>query len=81
MKIPIPTLEVQSWQVDGWMEQAYIVMSFVEGYQGPIKAVSPGKITIAGQGGVDLVVESIPSTSVQLQDPYILIGYPECLDK
>lgn len=77
IEVDVPTDNVESWQVSQWIDQGYIVMSFVRDYQGPVKDVWPGKITIAGQGGNDIVLSSIPTQSAHLQDPYILLGYPE----
>lgn len=74
MKIPIQTPEVQSWQIDGWMEQAYTVISRVKGYEGVVVNVRPGNITLNNVEECKLVVvRGIPTQNAYFDGENIIL--------
>lgn len=73
MNLNIPTDAVQSWQIDGWIEQGYTVICRVEDYNGFVENVYPGHIIInTGDGIID--VSSIPAKVAKLDGGYIILG-------
>lgn len=73
MNLNIPTDTVQSWQIDGWIEQVYTVICRVEDYNGSVENVYPGHIIInTGDGIID--VPSIPTKVAKLDGGYIILG-------
>lgn len=73
MNLNILTDTVQSWQIDGWIEQGYTVICRVEDYNGFVENVYPGHIIInTGDGIID--VSSIPTKVAKLDGAYIILG-------
>lgn len=73
MNLNIPTDTVQSWQIDGWIEQGYTVICRVGDYDGFVENVYPGHIIInTGDGIID--VSSIPTKVAKLDGINIILG-------
>lgn len=77
MKLTIPTPCLQSWQLDGWIEQGYSITSIVPYFEGEIVHVTPGSITICGGIGKLITVESIPTTDAYFDGDRIIVGRSE----
>jgi hypothetical protein len=72
MNLAIPTPTLQSWQIAGWIDQAYGVISCVKDFEGVIIGVSPGEITIDNDERV-IIVKEIPTQRARLEDPWIVL--------
>lgn len=77
MKLTIPTPVLQSWQIDGWLEQGYAITSIVPSFEGEIVHVSPSRITIDGGIGKLVTVESVPTTDAYFDGDRIIVGRSE----
>ena len=73
MNLAIPTPTLQSWQIAGWIEQGYTVISQVSGFEGMVVGVNPGQITIDDNVRV-IIVKEIPTQKARLDDPFIIVG-------
>lgn len=77
MKLEIKTPVLQSWQVAGWIEQCYSVISRVKDYEGIVVNVRPGHIVI-DTGECKLIdVQNIPTQLAYFDGVDIIVGEEE----